>query len=116
MTAITAHHGTASDYTGYPARMTDVNGLIGIFFTESVEDAEYFAAANTEGRDDGMPRVFTAEIDLTDVEDLSEMDAEHDEIVAAAIASIASVVILPDMSGVSEREILVTNASAIRWN
>jgi hypothetical protein len=113
--SITAYHGTASEYNGYPTRRTDVNGLTGIFFTESFEDAEYFAEANTEGSDDGMARVFTAEIDMSEAEDLSDMDADHDEIVAAAYASDAPVVILPDMSGVSEREILVKATSVIAW-
>ena len=38
-----------------------------------------------------------------------------DEILDAADASDAAVVILPDMSGVSEREILVKRESAITW-
>ena len=112
---ITAHHGTGTDYTGYPIRQTDVNGLTGIFFTESYADAEYFADANTEGSDDDETRVFTAAIDLTDAEDLTEMDADHWDIIDAAIASRAPVVILPDMSGVSDREILVTDTSVITW-
>ena len=114
MTTITGYHGTGTEYEGTPNLRTDINGLTGIFFTESESDAWYFAEMNTEGSDDGMERVFTAEIDLSNVEDLSEMD-DQDEILEAAAASIAPVIILPDMSGVSEREILVVSTSAIKW-
>ena len=69
---------------------------------------------NTEGSDDGMDRVFTATIDISEAEDLSDME-DQDEILDAAAASKAPVIILPDMSGVSEREILVVSTSAIRW-
>lgn len=112
---ITAFHGTASDYQGTPSPRTDVNGLTGIFFTETEADAWYFAEANTEGGADGEARVFTAEVDMTDAEDLTEMDADHWDIIDAAIASRAPVIILPDLSGVSDREILVTNTSVITW-
>ena len=61
-----------------------------------------------------MERVFTVEIDLTDAEDLTDMDADHWDIIAAA-AGRASVIILPDMSGVSDREIPVTDHSVITW-
>ena len=114
MTTITGHHGTGTDYEGTPSVRTDVNGLTGIFFTESESDAWYFAGMNTEGSDDEMERVFTATIDMTEAEDLSHME-DQDEIIAAAAASIAPVIILPDMSGVSEREILVISTSAIQW-
>ena len=114
MTTITAYHGTGTNYEGTPSPNTDINGLTGIFFTESESDAWYFAEMNTQGSNDGMERVFTATIDLSDAEDLSEME-DQDEIVAAANASTAPVIILPDMSGVSEREILVVSMSAIRW-
>ena len=114
MTTITGYHGTGADYEGTPSTRTDINGLTGIFFTESESDAWYFAAMNTEGSNDGMERVFTATIDLSNAEDLSGMD-DQDNIIEAAAASTAPVIILPDMSGVSEREILVVSASAIRW-
>ena len=115
MTTITAYHGTGADYEGNPSIRTDINGLTGIFFTESADDAWYFAEANTEGRDDGEARVFTAEIDLSEAEDLSDMDADHWDIIEAAAASSAPVIILPDLSGVSEREILVKATSRITW-
>lgn len=115
MATITAHHGTSADFEGTPSLRTDVNGLTGIFLTESEDDAWYFAEANTEGSDDGIARVFTGEVDLSEAEDLSEMDADHDEIIEAAAASTAPVIILPDLSGVSEREILVKANSCITW-
>ena len=114
MTTITGYHGTGTDYEGTPSIRTDINGLTGIFLTESETDAQYFADMNTEVNDDGMERVFTATIDLTNAEDLSDLE-DQDEIIAAAAASTASVIILPAMSGVSEREILVVSTSAIRW-
>ena len=112
--SIIGHHGTSSDFEGYPTPQTDIYGLTGIFFTESRDDADYFAEMNTEGTSDGPRRVFTAMIDMTDVEDLSHME-EQDEIIDAANKSTASVIILPDMSGVSEREILVVRTRAISW-
>ena len=115
MTTITGYHGTGTDYEGTPSVRTDINGLTGIFFTESESDAWYFAEMSTEGSNDGMERVFTATIDLSKAEDLSEME-DHDGIVEAAAASTAPVIILPNMSGVSDREILVVNLSVITWN
>ena len=114
MTTITGYHGTGTDYEGTPSVHTDINGLTGIFFTEIEADAWYFAGMNTEGSDDGTERVFIATIDISGAEDLSEME-DQDEIIAAAAASIAPVIILPDLSGVSEREILVVSTSAIQW-
>ena len=114
MTTITGYHGTGTDYEGTPSVRTDINGLTGIFFTESETDAGYFAEMNTEGSDDGMARVFTATIDISEAEDLSDLE-DQDEIIAAAYASISPVIILPNLSGVSEREILVISTSAIRW-
>ena len=114
MTTITAHHGTGTDYEGTPSVRTDVYGLTGIFFTESESDAWHFAEANTEGSNDGCERVFTATIDLTDAEDLTDLE-DQDEIIEAASASAAPVIILPDMSGVSDRQILVVSPRVITW-
>ena len=113
---VSVFHGTSSEFTGTPTPQTDINGLTGIFFTESEADAQYFAEANTEGSDDGEARVFSGSIDLTDAEDLSEMDAEQDQIIEAAYNSNAAIIILPDLSGVSDREILVKRASLVTWN
>ena len=115
MTTITGYHGTGTDFEGTPSIRTDINGLAGIFLTESETDAWYFAGMSTEGSDDGMERVFTATINMNGAEDLSEME-DQDEIISAALASPAPVIILPDLSGVSDREILVVNTSAIQWN
>ena len=112
---ITAFHGTAAEFAGTPTIQTDVYGFRGIFLTESFEDAEYFASMNTEGGNDGEERVFTATVDLTDALDLTDLDGDQDEIVAAYLATDAPVYILPDMSGVSEREILVADYSVIAW-
>lgn len=115
----TVFHGTQTKYSGTPEAQTDVNGLTGIFFTEDEGDAEYFAEQLTEGSQDGDRRVFTAEIDLTSAYDLATEaeynGLEHDEIIERALASSADIIILPDMSGVSEREILVTWATVINW-
>ena len=113
------HHGTQTTYTGYPTEQTDIYGLTGIFFTEDADDAETFAEGSTQGSMDEDLRIFTAEVDLSDAYDLAtesdEENLEHDEIVERALGSNANVIILPDMSGVSEREILVTRTSIINW-
>ena len=116
METIIVHHGTSADFEGNPTMMTDINGLTGVFFTENYEDAEYFAEANTEGNSEGEPRVYTATIDMTDAEDLSAMDADHWDIIETAQNSNAPVVIFPDLSGVSAREILVTRMCVISWH
>ena len=113
--SITAYHGTAAEFAGAPSPQTDVYGFHGIFLTESYEDAEYFASMNTEGGNDGEERVYTANVDLTGAADLTELDGDQDEIVAAYLAIDAPVYILPDMSGVSEREILVADTRCISW-
>ena len=115
----TVHHGTQTTYSGTPTAQTDVNGLTGIFFTEDEGDAEYFAESMTEGNQDGDMRIFTAKIDLSDAYDLAteteDEGLEHDEIIERALASSAAIIILPDMSGVSEREILITWPTVINW-
>ena len=118
MTTIAAYHGTSTNYEGTPAPRTCINGLTGIFFTESESDAWDFAEMLTQGADDGAYRVFAATIDLEGAEDLTGEewdDAGHWEIVEAAAASDAPVIILPNMSGVSEREILVRWTNRITW-
>ena len=70
--------------------MTDVYGFTGIFFTESETDAWAFAGANTEGANDGMERVFIATIDLSEAEDLIEMEDQDEIIEAAAASNLAS--------------------------
>ena len=115
----TIFHGTQTKFSGTPTTQTDVYGLTGIYFTEDRDDAEYFADQMTEGQQDGDLRVFAAEIDLTDAYDLAteaeEDGLEHDEIIERAQSSSADIIILPDMSGVSEREILVTWPTIIDW-
>jgi hypothetical protein len=115
----TVFHGTQTTYSGTPTEQTDVYGLTGIFFTEDADDAETFADGSTQGSMDGDLRVFAAEIDLTGAYDLAaEADdecLEHEDIIERALASSADIIILPDMSGVSEREILVTWPSVINW-
>jgi hypothetical protein len=71
--------------------------------------------AHHRGRQRWPAEDFTAEIDLSDAEDLSEMDVDHWDLIEAAASSQASVVILPDLSGVSDREFLVKRTGGIRW-
>lgn len=111
----TVYHGTGTDYTGYPDLRTDVYGFHGVFLTESEGDAWMFAEGSTEGANDGMNRVFTGEVELDGVLDLTNADMDTDELVEAVENSGADVVILPDLSGVSEREILVRSRRAIEW-
>ena len=111
------YHGTGTAFQGTPSPQTDVYGNRGVFLTDSYEDGRYFAEANTEGRDDGNHRVFAARVDMSNVEDLSGLPDEgydHNEILERSAQSSADVVILPDMSGVSEREILVKDPRAIK--
>ena len=112
---VTAYHGTATEFVGYPTPQTDVYGFTGVFLTECEADAAYFASMNTEGSDDGVERVFTATVDLTGAVDLTDLDGDTEAIVAAYLAVDAPVYILPDMSGVSEREILVADTRALVW-
>ena len=96
---ITLYHGTSTDFQGSPAPMTDVYGLRGVYMTDSRSDAETFGEGNTEGAMDGELRVYKAQVDLRSVDDLSaKMDSgeiDYDDIIPAAEASRADVVILP---------------------
>ena len=112
---VVAFHGTSADFDGTPNMRTDVYGLTGIYFTEDEDVAMDFAEANTERASDGDARTFAATIDLTNADDLSDMEGEHWDIVKAAYESNAPVVILPDMSGTGNREILVRDPFAIEW-
>ena len=116
MTAETlrVYHGTSAEFDGYPQMRVDGYGILGIFTTESEADAWYFA--DTHHKDDeAIARVYAGEVSLQDVEDLTDLDADHWDIVGRIADSTAAVVIAPDMSGVSDREIIIKNPIAIKW-
>ena len=102
MATIIAHHGTVHRLRRNPQRPHGHKRPDWIFFTESETDAWYFAgmpvptAATTRWKGFSPPPST-----LTEAEDLSEMERPR-QIIAAAAASTAPVIILPDMSGVSE--------------
>ena len=116
---VTAYHGTSTGFEGYPSPQSDIYGFNGIFLTEDEGDAWDFAEGNTEGRDDQLTRVFSAKVDLANAVDLTELEGEGDEFIAFAIEAIdeadADVAMLPDLSGMQRREILVVNPTALEW-
>lgn len=112
---VRAFHGTDTPYDGYPTRQTDVYGFTGIFLTEDKSDAWHFAELATEGRRGGRERVYAADVDLTGALDLTGVD-DVEDLVRLASDTDAAVVILPDLSGTSNREILVKDSDALRWS
>ena len=116
--SIKVYHGTSAAFEGFPSARTTVYGLTGVYLTESIEDAWAFAGARFCGYDDEKPRVFEAMLSVEDgdVLDLSEVEFDDEsELHDAASESGASVVIFPDMSGITEREILVKRPSMLNW-
>ena len=117
MTTITAYHGTSADYGGFPhpVPQTDVYGFYGIFLADSLSDAFAFAELSPDDYH-GDPRVYVAELDMSDALDMSDSDGETWDLVDVAMDSDARVVILPDLSGVCRRELLVKDKDAIVWH
>jgi hypothetical protein len=92
----------------------DIYGFIGIFMVDDVDDAWAFAEMNTEGQDDADYRVYAGKVDLDDALDLTDMD-DMDDLLDAVEDAYEDVILLPDLSGVCDREILVRSSSAVRW-
>ena len=110
-------HGTAGSHTDLTP-YNDAWGLPeGVFFTEDWATATAFASAKGDEE-----RVFTAEVDMTDALDMTEVfeAADDDQDTAVEMVTTAweaagypSVILLPDWSGTGEEEILVTDTSAM---
>jgi len=115
MATITAYHGTVTDYDGFPQAHTCSWGLHGIYLSEVKKVAKSFAELSAQCRNDGRPRIFEARVDISDALDLSATEMDIEELIDTANNSDAPVIILPDLTGTGEREILVVNPLAAKW-